>query len=120
MKNVTITMDDSLVRKARVAAAHEGKSLSKFVAETVERRLGRAPNQKEAIDRFLAGPLWDSTGGPLPTRDDVYAERVHRHERADLPARQGFADEGGAGGYVVDYSASGRRLSRRSTTGRAS
>jgi predicted transcriptional regulator len=98
MKNVTITMDDGLVRKARVAAAHEGKSLSRFVAEAVERCLGGTPAQKEAIKRFLAGPLWESDGGPLPTRDEVHAERLHRHERADLPARQGFADEGGAGG----------------------
>jgi hypothetical protein len=80
MKNVTITMDDVLVRKARVAAAHEGKSLSKFVAETVERRLRGTPAQKEAIERFLAGPLMDLTDedGNAPSRDEIYERRRFR------------------------------------------
>src|ERR1044071_3615523 len=102
MKNVTVTMEDGLLRKARIAAAEEGKSLSKFIAETIERRVGRGLTQKEALERFLGGPLWDSGGGPLPTRDEIYAERLHRPERAGLSPRQGFADEGGAGGYVAE------------------
>ena len=74
MKNVTVTMDDALLRKARVAAAQEGKSLSKFIAETVERRVGRELTQKEAIERFLAGPLMDLTdeNGKAPSRDEIY------------------------------------------------
>src|SRR5918911_2846262 len=102
MKNVTVTMEDALLRKARIAAAEEGKSLSKFIAETVERRVGRQLTQLEALERFLAGPLWESGGGPLPSRDEIYAERLHRHQRADLSPRQGFADEGGAGGSMAE------------------
>lgn len=102
MRNVTVSMDELLLKKARVAAAEEGKSLSKFIAETIEQRVGRQRTQAEALERFLAGPLWDSGGGRLPTRDEIYAERLHRHERADLSARQGFADEGGSSGYVAE------------------
>ena len=104
MKNVTVTMEEGLLKKARVAAAQEGKSLSKFIAETIEKRVGRQRTQLEALERFLGGPLWNSGGGPLPTRDETYAERLHRHERADLSARQGLADESGASGYVAENS----------------
>lgn len=74
MKNVTVTMDEAVLQRARVAAAREGKSLSKFIAETVERRIGKPLTQKEAIDRFLSGPLLDLTdeNGNAPTRDKIY------------------------------------------------
>ncbi|MDP4006379.1 hypothetical protein [Methylobacterium sp. NEAU K] len=71
LKNVTVTMDDALLQRARVAAAREGKSLSRFVAETVERRIGQPMTQPEAIERFLAGPLMNLTdeNGKAPPRD---------------------------------------------------
>jgi metal-responsive CopG/Arc/MetJ family transcriptional regulator len=74
MKNVTVTMDEALLKKARVAAAQEGKSLSKFIADTVERRIGRKRTQAEALKIFLAGPLMDLTdeNGKAPSRDEIY------------------------------------------------
>ncbi|KAA2237193.1 hypothetical protein [Salinarimonas soli] len=74
MKNVTVTMDEATLRKARVAAASEGKSLSRFIAETIERRVGRPLSQREALDRFLAGPLMDLTdeSGRAPSRDELH------------------------------------------------
>jgi hypothetical protein len=74
MKNVTVTMDEAVLKKARVAAAQEGKSLSKFIAEIVERRVGRKKTQLEALEAFLAGPLMDLTdeNGKAPTRDEIY------------------------------------------------
>jgi hypothetical protein len=56
MKNVTVTMSEALLQRARVAAARDGKSLSKFVAEAVEQRVGRPLTQREALDIFLSGP----------------------------------------------------------------
>jgi hypothetical protein len=74
MKNVTVTMDEALLRKARIAAAEQGKRLSKFIAETMERRVGRELAPKDAIARFLTGPLMDLTdeNGKAPTRDEIY------------------------------------------------
>jgi metal-responsive CopG/Arc/MetJ family transcriptional regulator len=74
MKNVTVTMDEALLKKARVAAAQEGKSLSKFISETVERRVGRKRTQLEALEVFLAGPLMDLTdeNGKAPSRNEIY------------------------------------------------
>lgn len=76
MRNVTITLSEELARRSRVEAARQGKSLSKFIAETLQQRVGAAPKmgQKEAMERFLAGPdlsLLDENGTP-PTRDEIY------------------------------------------------
>jgi hypothetical protein len=73
MKNVTVTMDEAVLQRARVAAARDGKSLSRFDAEAVEQRVGRPLSQREAIERFLAGPLMNLTGenGKAPTRDEL-------------------------------------------------
>ena len=74
MKNVTITMEDTVLQRARIAAATEGKSLSKFIADTVAQKVGRPLTQKEALDRFLSGPLMRLTdeNGKAPTRDQIY------------------------------------------------
>ncbi len=74
MKNVTVTMSEALLQRARVAAARDGKSLSRYIAETVEQRVGRPMTQREALDLFLAGPLMNLTDetGRAPTRDQIY------------------------------------------------
>lgn len=74
MKNVTVTMSEALLQRARVAAARDGKSLSRFVAEAVEQRVGRPLTQREAMERFLAGPplhVLDENGKP-PTTAQLY------------------------------------------------
>ncbi len=70
MKNVTVTMDEALLQRARIAAARDGKSLSRFVAEAVEQRVGRPMSQSESLARFLAGPSWPvlDENGKAPTR----------------------------------------------------
>ncbi|HVL74167.1 MAG TPA: DUF6364 family protein [Beijerinckiaceae bacterium] len=74
MKNVTITLEEDLVRRARIQAAREGKSLSRFVSELVTKHVGREMNQQEAMRAFLAGPAMDLTdeNGKAPSRDELY------------------------------------------------
>ena len=74
MKNVTITLPEDVLERARVEAAKQGKSLSRFVSELVDQRVGRPMTGKEAIERFLAGPLMNLTdeAGRAPTRDQIY------------------------------------------------
>lgn len=74
MKNVTVTMSEALLQRARVAAARDGKSLSKFVAEAVEQRVGRPLTQREALDIFLSGPplLVQDVNGKAPTTAQLY------------------------------------------------
>lgn len=77
MKNVTLTLPEDLIASARVQAAREGKSLSRFLAGLVEQRLGRRKTQKEALEAWLAGPLLDLTdeNGKAPSRDEIYDRR---------------------------------------------
>jgi predicted CopG family antitoxin len=105
MKNVTITLEDDLVSRARVEAAKEGKSLSRFVSELVERRVGRKKTQLEALQAFLAGPLMDLTdeNGRAPSRDEIYDDALlRRHERPDLHEGPEGQAKAGNGHPVAD------------------
>jgi hypothetical protein len=91
MKNVTITLDDAIAIRADAEAASRGKSVSEFVSELIEREVGRKEmTDLEAIRDFLSGPGIPATGTleRLPTRQDIYDERidelVRRYERSNL------------------------------------
>jgi hypothetical protein len=93
MKNVTITLPDDLARRARVEAAKQDKSLSRFVADLVEKQCKAEDSAKLALLRkFFNGPGWPSSGGPLPKREEIYAERedelLRRYERSRLRGRR--------------------------------
>lgn len=83
MKNVTISMDDELAQLTRVAAAKEGKSMSKFLAEAAREKIEGAAmagvkrnRQVEALEQILAGPMWDvSESGRMPTAEERNARR---------------------------------------------
>lgn len=83
MKNVTISMDDELAQLTRVAAAKEGKSMSKFLAEAAREKIEGAAvagikrnRQVEALEQILAGPMWDvSENGRMPTAEERNARR---------------------------------------------
>ena len=74
MKNVTVTMSETLLQRARVAAARAGKSLSRLVAAAGRQRVGPPRPQPEAHERFLAGPPLHvlDENGKAPTRDQLY------------------------------------------------
>ena len=89
MKNVTITLDEKLAAQVRVKAAVQGKSVSKFVSDLLEREIGRVgKTQLETIEEFLSGPLWPLSDehGRLPNREEIYGERadelLRRYERS--------------------------------------
>lgn len=52
MKNITIAVDDALALKLRVASAQADKSLSRFLAETLEQTLFPAPNATAVARRI--------------------------------------------------------------------
>jgi hypothetical protein len=79
MLNVTISLDEETAKRAKVAAAKSGVSLSRFAGDLIRREIGiENISQKEALQRFLAGPplsLVDENGR-APPRDEIYAERI--------------------------------------------
>lgn len=73
-QNLTVQLDTRTIRKARVLAAERGTSVSKLVAEQIERMVLEDQEYEEARRRALA--LLDTGfhlgGGPLPRRDELY------------------------------------------------
>ena len=79
MKNVTISMPDETLQKIRVDAAKTGKSVSKYIADTLmsldDTRSPQTGATREeqiaALERVLSGPKWDLLReGRLPTADE--------------------------------------------------
>lgn len=78
MKNVTISMDEDLAQRARVAAARAGKSVSKYLSEAAFEKVERDEQiaggrnlQREALDKILAGQGWSvMRDGRMPNSDE--------------------------------------------------
>ncbi len=79
MKNVTITLDEKTAAWVRVSAAREDKSVSRYIAEMLERRMRESRDYANAMRRFLdRQPTHiNTTGSKLPTREEL-------HERPGL------------------------------------
>jgi hypothetical protein len=88
MKNVTITLDEALAHRARIEAATRGKSLSKFIAELVEREVRQDPGaQLEKLEPFFKGPGYPGISKNWRGREALYAEREDELLRGHKPAR---------------------------------
>ena len=72
-RNVTITLDDDTARWARVEAARQDISVSRFLGDMLtERRLAER-GYELARRRYLSrDPQALRTSGKLPSRDDVH------------------------------------------------
>jgi hypothetical protein len=106
MKNVTITLREDVADWLRVEAAKQGLSMSAFVGDLLETRMGRGKDQLAGLEFFLSGPGFPGVSADLPKRDDLHdCEALHRHEHFDLRPRSGRAREaGGLGGFAeADY-----------------
>ncbi len=76
MKNVTITLPDDLARRARIEAAKQDKSLSRFVADLLEERCKKEEPDKLALLReFFDGPGYPGISKAWRGREALYAER---------------------------------------------
>lgn len=80
MKNVTITLDEKTAGWARTHAARRNMSLSRFIGEVLNEKMGEAREYDRAMKRFLARkPVrLRSPGEPLPTREEVNDRRSLR------------------------------------------
>jgi hypothetical protein len=78
MANLTISVDDQLLRRARVRAAEEGTSVNAMLAEHLERYAGM-DDQSVAIAEFLelaaASDSGSGPGGRTWKREDLYDRR---------------------------------------------
>jgi len=88
MRNVTISMDEDLVRRAKVEAARQDKSLSRFVAELVEREVGHSQAYQKAMESYLSRRPFirrPTAETPYLKREELYDRPVlRRHERPSV------------------------------------
>jgi plasmid stability protein len=83
MANLTITVDDGTLKRARMRALEEDTSVNAVLREYLEEYAGRKQEQLEAAHRILASSRDSSSnsgpGGRRWTRDELYEERLGRY-----------------------------------------
>ena len=74
MKNVTITLDDQTAAKARVHAAEQNMSLSRYIGEVLRRELRHESEYEAAYRAWRARKPFPLTGSAqrYPKRGDLY------------------------------------------------
>lgn len=78
--NLTVQLDDQVIRRARVVAAKRGTSVSALVARQLDELV--AGDERYEAARRRAMELMSQAkphGGRNWTREEVYAERLDRH-----------------------------------------
>jgi hypothetical protein len=79
MKNVTVTMEDSVADWARMEAARRNTSVSRLVGELLAEKMRHDDAYERAMVDWLSRErTWKSDGRPYPKRDETYAERLDR------------------------------------------
>mgnify|MGYP002085272598 CR=1 FL=1 len=93
------------IKQAAIEAAKAGGSMSAFIGEMLEARMGRGTDQAALLERFLSGAGYAGVAAGLPKRGALYERSsLHRHEHTDLRTRSertgetasssGFAEAG--------------------------
>lgn len=78
MKNVTITLEETVARWARVRAAERNTSVSRMVGEMLQEAMRSERTYDSAMRRYLASlPTALSAAGDYPRREEL-------HDRSDL------------------------------------
>ena len=72
MKNVTITVDDSVLEWARVEAAKRGSSVSRMVGEILAEKMRQEDAYAQAMRDAMRFESWGSSDGPYLSRDEMY------------------------------------------------
>lgn len=79
MKNVTVTMEDSVADWARMEAARRNTSVSRLIGEMLAEKMRREDAYERAMQDWLARDVtFMSDGKAYPKREDLYAERLDR------------------------------------------
>jgi hypothetical protein len=83
--NLTITVDEATLKRARMRALQEGTSVNAVLRDYLEAYAGVRRERREAARRILAdarkGGVGSGRGGRTWTREDLYEERLGRYGR---------------------------------------
>jgi hypothetical protein len=77
MKKVTVTLKENVARWARIKAAEQDKSLSKFLDDLLEERMRHESDYEAARGGFMAGKpfAFREPGEKLPARDEIHERK---------------------------------------------
>ena len=77
MANLTIAVDDELLRKARIRALEQGRSVNALLREYLESFAGRTRVHERAVQRLheIADRSMTGSGGRRWTRDELHERR---------------------------------------------
>ena len=79
LQNVTLSLPKPLLKRAKVIAAEEEKSVSQLMKEALEDRVHRRGDYERAKKRHLRlldrGLDLGTKGGPLVSRDELHSRR---------------------------------------------
>lgn len=79
MKNVTVSMEDSVAEWARVEAARRNTSVSRMVGEMLAEKMRHDDAYERAMQEWMQRHLsYASDGTPYPKREELYAGRTDR------------------------------------------
>ena len=77
LRNITITLEETVARWARIEAARQDTSVSRFLAEILKQRMTELDDYEAAKRRALARKPFLKSDGRYPSREEV-------HDRARL------------------------------------
>lgn len=74
MANLTITIDDGVLKQARLRALEQGRSVNALLREYLEAYAGTATARRRAVRAFqqLADRAESGSGGRRWTREELY------------------------------------------------
>ena len=72
MKNVTVTMEDSVADWARMEAARRNTSVSRLVGEMLAEKMRRDDAYERAMHEALEFKSFGASSGPYLKRDEIY------------------------------------------------
>jgi hypothetical protein len=87
VKNVTITLDEETAAWARVHAAEQDMSLSRFVGELLRKHMRESHEYQEAMQRYLSSKFVIDLqpGERLSTREEIHDRAASRKHRTGAP-----------------------------------
>lgn len=75
MTNVTLAIDDDVLRRARIRALHEGTSVNAVVRRIIENYAQDSALERalqDAVELAISRPASSGPGGRTWTRDELY------------------------------------------------
>jgi hypothetical protein len=80
MKNVKVTLDADIAKRARAQAAERGMSLSRYIGEVLRKELGAMDEYEAAYRAWCKRKSFPLKGSPepYPKREELYDRPIFR------------------------------------------